>query len=251
MTGTDCRSREKPLTSASQRQSPQNKWGDITETARKSADSSLGNSFIDFRRRFDRFYSACGRFYGDFLAGLTLIDRRGEDHGQAASFHAEIPFNLCDVFQGGLDGVENFPPDVLMCHFPPAKPKRELHPVAAIQELARAIDLDFKVVPTDLRRLDADLLHLRLAPLRPGLVLLLLQVILVLSEVHYPADRRLGLRSDLDKVQTGLAGHFNGVPGLDDAGLIAFGVYQPDRRGTNAIVATKFLCDGVVLLICS
>jgi hypothetical protein len=71
-------------------------------------------------------------------------------------------------------------------------------------------------------------------------LLFLLQLIAKLVKVHDPADRRISLIGNLDKIKTLFAGSLQGRSRADDSNLFAVGVDEPDFAIVNIFVDFDF-----------
>lgn len=134
---------------------------------------------------------------------------------------------------------EQLDPDIRMCVLPPAQPNGELDFIAFFQEAASLVALHLDIMVVGIR------LHPNLFELDDLLVLacfalLLGLVIAELAVIHQPAHRRVGIRRNLDKVQTTLLSHLLSLESRHDTYLLAQFIDQANLRYTNAPINTCF-----------
>ena len=134
--------------------------------------------------------------------------------------------------------LENTAADVGVRHLAAPEEDRRLDLVAFFDEPVNMVLLELVIVLVDLRSeldfldLDDVLMLLRF----PGALLLL---VLILAEVHDPADRRHGRRRDLDQVEPLLLGDGQRLRRRHDAELLAGIVDDTDFADTNAFVDAR------------
>jgi len=92
----------------------------------------------------------------------------------------------------------------------------------------------------------SDLLENRVRLVLPGLTILDRRLVLEFPEVHELADRRSGLRRDLDEVEIGLLGETQRVFNPDDADLLPVRADQPHLWDADTVV-NPGLADVVLL----
>ena len=120
-------------------------------------------------------------------------------------------------------------------HLTAAKPDRGFYFIAVRQPLSRALHPVLVIVIVGTRAKlhfvdgDRDLLLLRL-------VCLLLRFVLVFSKVDDPANRGIGVRSNLDEIQTFLAGSTDGIAHIHHAELFSFLANHAYFRYANSLV---------------
>src|SRR5215204_7804771 len=127
-----------------------------------------------------------------------------------------------------------------MCHLASPVGQCDLDLVPVLQEPLDLASLRVEVALRDLR----PVLHLLdgdVACLAPGFLGLLRSLVLVLAVVHDPADRRVGLRRDLDQVEVCLTGDRQGLRQRFDADLLAIRTDQPHLTGADAVVDPGFV----------
>ena len=96
----------------------------------------------------------------------------------------------------------------------------------------------------DLRR-EADLLEGHRALPALGFLLALRQLVLVLTEVEEPDDRRGGHRGDLDEVEPPFLRHFEGLRRGHDAQLGTLFIDHPDLWDPDHLVDAQVSADGL------
>lgn len=134
---------------------------------------------------------------------------------------------------------EQLDTDIRMRVLPPTQPNSKLHFVAFFQEAASLVALHLDIMVVGIR------LHPNLFELDDLLVLacfalLLGLVITELAVIHQPAHRRVGIRRDLDKIQTSLLSHLLSLEGRHDTYLLAQFVDQANLWHTDAPINTCF-----------
>src|SRR5688500_5231650 len=144
--------------------------------------------------------------------------------------------------------------DLGVRHLAPAEEDRRLDLVAVREEPLDVLLLEVVVVRVDLRP-ELDLLDLDHPLVFLGLARSLLLLVLVLAEIHDPADRRLGGRRDLDQVEPLLTRDGHRLRRRHDAELLSGLVNHTDFTDTDALVGANAVvtsgraieCDNVLL----
>ena len=149
-----------------------------------------------------------------------------------------VPWSLTCVAEPGEQG----PADLRVGELPAAEADGHLDPVAVLEELDRAVDLGVEVALADLRR-QADLLELDRALLPLGFLLALRQLVLVLTEVEKPDDRRGRRGRDLDEVEPTLLRHGERLWRRHDAELLALIIDDPHLWDTDHLVDAQVSAD--------
>ena len=98
------------------------------------------------------------------------------------------------------------------------------------------------VVGVDLRP-ELDLLDLDPRLLLTRLLLADVPLVLELAVIHDPADRRLGLRGDLDQIEIEILGALERVLDLHDSDLGPVGTDEPNLGGPDPIVDARLNRD--------
>src|SRR6266545_673860 len=143
-----------------------------------------------------------------------------------------------DVGQFLDQSLENAPADLGMRHLAAAEEDRRLHFVAVGEEALDVLLLELVVVHVDFRP-ELDLLDLDHALVFLGLAGALLFLVLVLAEVHDPADRRHRSRRNLDQVEPLLLRDGQRGGWRHDPELLPGLVDHADFSNTNALVGTN------------
>src|SRR5687768_5810386 len=169
-----------------------------------------------------------------FLAS-ALVSLWSEDNEHLVPFHPRSCFDLADVRQVLFEFFQDARAQFTVRHLAAAKPDCSFHFVAVLQPLARVFHAVVVVVIVRSRSKlhfldsDRDLLLLRL-------VCLLLGFVLVLSKIDDPANRRIGVRSNFDQIQTFVTGSTNGIAHIHDAQLFSFLANHAYLRYANSLV---------------
>lgn len=127
-----------------------------------------------------------------------------------------------------------------MCELPATKDHRYLDLMACFEKLQRVSKFELEVMLVD-SRAHPDALDLGHPLLLLGLALTLPLLILILAVVHYPADRRIGGRSNLDEIQALTLRVIKGFPERHNTHLGAVLIYQPHFPRTYALIYPKVL----------
>ncbi len=165
---------------------------------------------------------------------------------QGRTFHARN-----ELYQPGVPDVQNQPvddlvPQVPVRHLPPLEAQRRLHLVAFPQKADRLVLLGLVVVlihgDGELPLFDNDDL-LFFACGAVALILFVQKLAVVLDL----ADRRNGIRRDLDQIQRPLTGHLQRLKRCHDPQLFAVFVDNADLPRTDSFVgADKGLCGTLI-----
>ena len=126
-------------------------------------------------------------------------------------------------------------PSSMMRHLAAAEAQRQLDLVAFLEEAPHRLHLDLVVMGVDVRA------HLDLLDLDDLLVLarlgrLLLVGVFQLAEVEDLGDRRIGVRGNLDEIETGFFSEQQCLVDGDVAAVPAVGVDQLDAGNTDVAV---------------
>src|SRR5690606_18799455 len=167
----------------------------------------------------------------------------GDHHDHEATFHARILLDdrLLGDFRGNL--VDHGATEFLMSHFAAAKADRDLDLVALREKPPQVAHLDLVVADIG-GRPELEFLDLDLLGLLPRRVRLLLLIELELAEIHDPANRRFGVRLDLDQIHARVLGQRECFIAAQDARLLPFGIDHPHLRGADFVVAAISLVFG-------
>src|SRR2546427_194711 len=153
---------------------------------------------------------------------LSVLRLGREDDVQHPSFHPRIVVDGGDVLHGLHHLLQHLPAELGVGHLAALEAHRHLRLVALVEEAAHVLHLEVEVVPLRLGAhlhfldLDRRLLLARFLE-APGLR------VLVLAEVHDPADGRLGLRRHFDQVELALARRLQRLLDRHDPELLAVG----------------------------
>src|SRR5688572_28003830 len=163
----------------------------------------------------------------------VFLSLRRQDRVELVAFLLRLDLHRADLGQLVDEPLEDAPPDLGMGVLAAAEEDGRLDLVAFAEEPLDVLLLELIVVLVDLRP-ELDLLdedHL-LVPFRFAAALLLL--VLVLAEVHDPANRRHRRRRDLDEVEPLLAGDGERLRRRHDAELLAGVVDDADFANPDA-----------------
>jgi hypothetical protein len=118
--------------------------------------------------------------------------------------------------------------------------------VTGLQEAFGALALRLVVVLVDLET-KTHLFEDRVRLVAPGLFRLLRRLVLVLAEVHDLRDGWLGVGSNLNQIQVGLAGQTKSVFDTDYTDLFAVRANKTDLRNSDSVIGTR-IADACLLL---
>jgi len=152
-----------------------------------------------------------------------------KDQRHALSFHLGVTLDLADQEQRRLDLGEQRPAQINVSHFPALETQGELDLIAFLEEVPRAVNLDFQIVIADANRVDVDLLQPTGAGTGAGFIFFFLLLVAPFAVIHDPADGRAGGWSDFNEVESRFAGHSQSFGSGNDANLLLFVVDQADR----------------------
>ena len=118
--------------------------------------------------------------------------------------------------------------------------------VASLQEALSAFALRLVVVLVNLQA-ETNLFEDGVRLVAPGLFRLLRRFVLELAKVHDLRDGRLGVGSNLNQIQVGLAGQTKSVFDSDYSDLFAIGANKTDLRNADSVIGTR-IADACLLL---
>src|SRR4051812_28527991 len=81
-----------------------------------------------------------------------------------------------------------------------------------------------------------------------GVLLLLVLIVLVLAVIHDLGDRGIGAWRDLNEIQAGVVGFFQGFPQRDNANIGAVFTDDPEFRGLYLMIDANVCSQGSGLL---
>lgn len=173
----------------------------------------------------------------------SLFLFRSQHHDHLAAFELGRMLDLSNIDKLLTDAVHELSAELLVSHFASAEAQRDLGLVAVLKEALQAAQFRLEVVlirgRTELDFLDLDDFLLGL-----GFLSLLLFLITELAVVHQAADRRLGVRRDLNEVNVGVLSHAQGFRSADNADLGAIDAGQSDLRNSDLTV------DPMLAILC-
>ena len=197
-----------------------------------SAQAATVGHRVDVSRRSGDLRAAVRRDDHDHVAAVLL--RRGLDEAE-----------LLDVLGQALQQPEpQFGPGLLAA----AEHDRDLHLVALLEEPLDVTLLGLVVVRVDLRA-ELHLFDDGQRLVAPGLTCLLRALVLELAVVHELADGRTRHRGDLDEIQVGFGGEFQGLADRHDADLLALGADEAYLGDADPVVDPGFRADGTSLVV--
>src|ERR1700722_10685331 len=161
-----------------------------------------------------------------------------QDRVHLVAFH---PWHrLSDRHLGQLvdEPLQNAAADLRVRHLAAAEEDGGLDLVAFLEEALDLLLLELIIVLVDLRA-KLDLLDLDHLLVTPGLPRALLLLVLVLAEVHDPADGRDGSRGDFDQVEPFLLGDGQRLRRWHDTELLAGIVDHADLPDADALVDSR------------
>src|SRR6516162_7658600 len=157
------------------------------------------------------------------------------NHGHLPAFHPRHLLDLGDLVEIVSDAHQHVHPELLMRQLTPAEPHCHLHLIALLDEFDHAAHFNVVVVVVDavaqfnLFNFDDFLFFARF-------VLFLLFFVFVLAEVEDFADRRVGVRRYLDKIEAGIGGHRKRFVTPDDSDHVAALVDEANAQDGDVFV---------------
>ena len=135
--------------------------------------------------------------------------------------------------------LNNEQPEILVGHFAATELELDFHLVALVEKVLRMPNLGEVVVGVDIHP-ELDFLHL--ADRMFLFLLLLRQVVAEFPEIHDTANGRLGIRSDLDEIQSESTGSPDRFVQAHDAELfIGCGKNHAHLAGADSFIDTDVL----------
>src|ERR1700682_6097384 len=149
---------------------------------------------------------------------------RGQQHHHLPSLEPRKLLHDAVRLQVAADTLQQPDAKFLVRHFPPAKAQRDLGFVAFAEESDQIPQLDLVIALVGAGP-EFDFLDLDLLELEPCLVLALGFAILELTEIHYPANRRLGQWCNLHQIEFRGFSLCDRIRNRHNAKLFAFHTY--------------------------
>ena len=166
-----------------------------------------------------------------------------EHHDHLATFKLRLHFDLGFLGKLITDAMHDLCTEILVSHFTTAVAQRDLGLISIGQETAKRTQLGLIVIfvsgRTELNFLDLNNLLTSLHFL--GLLLLL---IAELAVIHQAANRRLGIRRDLNEINVVVLSHAKSFGCRNNTDLGAIDAGQSDLRYPNLTI------DSVVAILC-
>lgn len=163
-----------------------------------------------------------------------------EHHGDLPAFHFWPLFNRRQLAQVLLDTIKQNTGNLLVRHFAPTKPQRNLDLIAFFKKAQYAAHLDLVVMVfragTKFYFLDFDLLLL-FAGLSQFLALLKLE----LAIIHDLADRGIGIGRDFDQVQFCFGSTIKRIAGSNDTGLFTIFIDESNFTCRDFVIDTRLV----------
>ena len=155
-----------------------------------------------------------------------------------STFELPVALDLGDFGGVDLDPLEHLHAKILVRHLAAAEAQGDLHLVALLEEGLDGLHLHLVVVVIDVRA-HLDLFDFDDLLLLAGLVGLLLQLVLVASEIDDLDDRRIGLSRDLHQVQADLESRVHRFCGRDHTLVLAILVNQAHARDADVAIDAR------------
>lgn len=177
-----------------------------------------------------------------FLLTLFLrnLRNRGHHHSHVTPLHTGGGINPTEPFAIRNNPVENFPPLIEEGHLSSPEKDRDLDPVSVRKKILDGLELEIVVMNINLgphlHFLDTLGLLLTSSILFP-----LLLKELVLPIIHDPADGRLGVGSNLDKIKLMLICELKSLPRGNNTMLDTLVIDQKNFGNPNRLVHARFV----------
>jgi hypothetical protein len=139
--------------------------------------------------------------------------------------------------------VEKPPPNVRVRHFAPAEKHCQFDFVTRVQEPGSLPAFGFEIVIIDLRP-NADFLKFDNVLVAARFTLFPALLIPELAVIHEPANRRDRIRSDFDKIEPALTGHFQRISRRNDPNLLACLVDESNFPNPDSLIDARLHWSG-------
>lgn len=171
--------------------------------------------------------------------GITAVGRSlwSDHHHHLATFEARHGFHLASLADIGSDSVKQFETKLLVRHLTATEAKRDFDLVALFEELHHRAHLHVVIVGIG-SRTELDFLDLDDFLFLARFGFAFLGFVFELSEIHDLADGRLGVRRNLDQIETGFFGHCHCAGGCHHTNILSVCPNETDFRGTDAFIDT-------------
>ena len=167
-----------------------------------------------------------------------------KEHQHAASLKFGLFFHIAYISQGFGKTFHNAGAQMGMGHFATAETNGNLYLIASLQELAGVVGLGIKIVGVNVQG-KTNFLNVNDLLIFFGFLFTLGLFEAVLAVIQNLADRRGGLRSNLNKVKIFFGSNLQCFFGRHDAQLFAFFTYQTHFFVTDLLIDKQFFyCDG-------
>jgi len=169
---------------------------------------------------------------------------RREEHEHITSFKLCLLFDRGDLGDGFGKTSHDLFTDLGVSHFAAAETDGDLYFVSVLEEAVGVVYLGVEIIGVDVEG-KSDLLGLDDLLVLPVLLLLLGLLETELTVVHYLADGRSGLRSDLDEIKIPFGGEYESLSGRHYAELVSVGADETDLTVADLLINAVFLtADG-------
>ena len=137
---------------------------------------------------------------------LSLFFGGRHNHNHISTLKTRLLINSRYALQGSLYLLHHLPPDLRISDFTPPEHHRYLHLVTLTEKLFNMLDLSRKIMFLSFGPYP-DFLNLNNGLALLGILQFFILLIPILSIIHHSAHRRIGIRSDLDKIEANLLSH--------------------------------------------
>ena len=176
--------------------------------------------------------------------GLRIRLAGCQNHDHLAAFELRFRLDLGDLGRLVANPLEKLHAEMLVRHFAATEAERQLDLVALFEEALDGLHLDLVIVVID-GGAHLDLFDLDDLLVLASLVGLLLGLIFEAAEIKDLADRRLGIRRDLDEVEACFLGSSQRILNRGDANILAVFTDQLNFTDTtNFAVDTRPILSG-------
>lgn len=175
--------------------------------------------------------------------GLGFLAKRRENHGHVASFGAGGGLDRGDLGQLLSKSTKQTHALLGAGLLASLETKIELDLVATVEEALGLSLLRLVVVAINLQA-DTNRLDDRVGLVPAGLASLLSRLVFELPVVHELRDGWVGVRRNLDKIQSGLLGKAEGILHADDAYLFTTRADKANLIDVDALIDSWFVVNG-------
>ena len=181
---------------------------------------------------------------------MALYLARREHHDHLVTLYFGVGLHFGDFVEILTDFVEQILPQLRVSHLAASKSERHFNLVAIGEKSLHIAHFDLIIVDVDVGA-HLDFLDAERFLLFARLIGFFADAVFIFAIIEQFAHRRLGIRRDLDEIETGGFGEGEGFVNGDEAPIFAAIVNEPDALGGDGIIDARpsklrRLCDGPI-----